>query len=44
MADKVAVMHRGRLVEYGDTKEVIKHPKEEYTQRLVSAVLRIHRG
>ncbi len=44
MADKVAVMYRGRLVEYGDTKEVIQHPKEEYTQKLVRAVLRIHRG
>lgn len=44
MADKVAVMHRGRLVEYGDTKEVMHHPQKEYTRRLISAVLRIHRG
>lgn len=44
MADKVAVMHQGRLVEYGDTAEVISHPREEYTRRLIGAVLRIHRG
>ena len=44
MADKVAVMHRGRLMEYGDTKEVMHHPQKEYTRRLISAVLRIHRG
>lgn len=44
MADKVAVMHQGRLVEYGDTKEVIHHPREAYTRKLIDAVLRIHRG
>ncbi|MGN0398825.1 MAG: ABC transporter ATP-binding protein [Blautia sp.] len=44
MADQVAVMYQGRLVEYGDAKEVIYHPKEEYTRKLVNAVLRINRG
>lgn len=44
MADKVAVMYQGRLVEYGDTKQVIHHPQEQYTRNLISAVLRIHRG
>lgn len=44
MADKVAVMYQGRLVEYGTKEEVIYHPKEEYTRKLIGAVLRIHRG
>lgn len=44
MADKVAVMYRGRLVEYGDAREVIRHPKEDYTRKLIGAVLRINRG
>lgn len=44
MADKVAVMYQGRLVEYGDTKDVIHHPQEAYTRKLIDAVLRIHRG
>lgn len=44
MADKVAVMHQGRLVEYGDKKDVIGYPKEAYTRKLLSAVLRIDRG
>lgn len=44
MADNVAVMHRGRLVEYGPKEEVIYHPKEEYTRRLIAAVPRINRG
>lgn len=44
MADKVAVMYQGRLVEYGDTDAVMHHPQKEYTRRLINAVLRIHRG
>lgn len=44
MADRVAVMYQGNLVEYGTVDEVIRHPQETYTQKLISAVLRIHRG
>lgn len=44
MADKVAVMHQGRLVEYGTKEDVIRHPQEEYTRKLLSSVLRIQRG
>lgn len=43
MTDKIAVMRNGELVEYGDTKEVINNPKEEYTKRLIKAVPRIRR-
>lgn len=44
MADKIAVMYQGRLVEYGDRKDIIENPKEEYTRKLLGAVLRIRRG
>lgn len=44
MADKVAVMHQGRLVEYGKKEDVIDHPQERYTKELIGAVLRINRG
>lgn len=44
MADKVAVLYQGKLVEYGDAKEVIYHPREDYTRKLIKAVLRINRG
>ncbi|MDO4260817.1 MAG: ABC transporter ATP-binding protein [Eubacteriales bacterium] len=44
MADKVAVMHEGRIVEYGPKEDVIGHPREAYTKRLMGAVLRIRRG
>ena len=36
--DRVAVMHRGRLVELGDATQICSAPREPYTQRLTSAV------
>lgn len=44
MADRVAVMYQGRLVECGAKKDVIEHPQEEYTKKLLGAVLRIRRA
>ncbi|GAB3253633.1 ABC transporter ATP-binding protein [Alteromonas gracilis] len=38
LASKIAVMHHGHIVEYGDTRQIIHDPQEAYTQRLVSAV------
>jgi peptide/nickel transport system ATP-binding protein len=35
---RVAVMHRGRLVELGDAGEVCTAPREAYTKALISAV------
>ena len=35
---RVAVMHRGRIVEAGDTARVCSAPAEPYTQALISAV------
>jgi peptide/nickel transport system ATP-binding protein len=36
--DRVAVMHRGRVVEMGTAEEICTTPKEPYTQSLISAV------
>lgn len=44
IADQVAVMYQGRLMEYGIKNEVIDHPKSAYTRELLNAVLRIDRG
>lgn len=44
MADKVAVMSKGRLVEYGTKAEVIRSPRDPYTKKLLGAVLRLNRG
>lgn len=43
MADKVAVMYQGRLVEYGNTGDVINHPQEAYTRKLIQAVPKIRK-
>jgi ABC-type glutathione transport system ATPase component len=37
VADRVAVMRQGRIVEAGSTQEVFAHPKDEYTQALLRA-------
>ena len=41
LADEVAVMEAGRIVEYGTTDQVLRSPREAYTQRLVAAVPRV---
>ncbi len=43
MADKVAVMNQGNLIEYGETKDVINNPKQAYTKKLISAVPKIRK-
>ena len=36
--NRVAVMHRGRIVEIGDTEDICVRPREAYTQALLAAV------
>jgi peptide/nickel transport system ATP-binding protein len=38
MADKVGVMQKGKLVEWGTPQEVLHSPKHPYTQELINAV------
>ncbi len=39
LADRVAVMYRGRIVELGPSERIFKHPEHPYTKALLNAVL-----
>ena len=41
IADRVAVMHAGRIVEQGDCVSVLEHPQQDYTRALIDAVPRL---
>jgi oligopeptide transport system ATP-binding protein len=38
IADRIAVMHHGKLVEQGTAESIFYHPKDAYTQRLLKSV------
>jgi peptide/nickel transport system ATP-binding protein len=42
VSDSVYIMEHGKIVERGSADEVILHPKEAYTQRLISDVPKIY--
>ena len=44
VADRVAVMYAGRIVEEGPAKEVLGTPRHPYTQGLLAASPRLERG
>lgn len=41
LANRVAVMHSGRIVEIGEAEQVISSPREDYTKALIAAVPQI---
>jgi ABC-type dipeptide/oligopeptide/nickel transport system ATPase component len=41
LCDQLAVMFRGEIVEYGDTKSVLTSPQHPYTKALISCVPRL---
>ena len=36
IADRIMVLRRGKMVEFGESRQILQAPKEEYTRRLVS--------
>ncbi len=38
LADRIAVMRHGELVEVGSREQILRYPREQYTQRLLAAV------
>lgn len=43
LADRVAVMFRGKIVEYGPTAEVLKAPQHPYTRALIDCIPKLGR-
>ena len=41
LSDEMAVMNAGKIVEQGNTSDIINRPQLEYTQRLLAAVPRV---
>jgi peptide/nickel transport system ATP-binding protein len=37
LATRIAVMHRGKVVEVGPAEQVVRCPEQEYTRNLVAA-------
>jgi peptide/nickel transport system ATP-binding protein len=42
VSDNIYIMEHGKFVESGSPDEVILHPKETYTQRLINDVPKLH--
>jgi peptide/nickel transport system ATP-binding protein len=38
ISDQVMVMNQGRIVEMADSDEIYRHPREDYTRRLLSSI------
>lgn len=43
MADTVLVLQNGNVMEYGNAKDVLENPQNDYTKKLLSAVPRLRR-
>lgn len=44
LADKVAIMYSGEMVELGNSDEIFKKPRHPYTQLLISSIPRLSSG
>jgi peptide/nickel transport system ATP-binding protein len=42
IAERIAIMYAGQLVEIGSASEIFKNPKHPYTQALISAIPTLH--
>jgi peptide/nickel transport system ATP-binding protein len=42
IADRVAVMHHGQIVEQADSETLFRHPQHAYTRSLIAAAPTMH--
>jgi peptide/nickel transport system ATP-binding protein len=42
IADRIMVLRRGKMVELGDSRQILQQPREDYTRRLVSERIAVH--
>ena len=38
LADRIMVMHKGRIVEHGDASQIMRHPSDPYTKKLLASL------
>ena len=38
LADRIMVMHKGKIVEHGDADQIMQHPQNPYTQKLQASL------
>ena len=43
MADRILVLQNGTVRDYGETKNVLDHSQDDYTQKLMNSVLHLKR-
>lgn len=41
IADRIAIMYQGKIVEFGESEKVLMHPEHEYTKKLLRDVPRL---
>jgi len=44
IADRIAVMYKGKIIESGEAGEVFHHPKEAYTKKLLASIPKLAAG
>ena len=38
LADRIMVMHKGRIVEHGDASQIMQHPSDTYTRKMLASL------
>lgn len=42
LSDRIAVMHKGRIVEEGPSSEIIENPRHNYTKNLIGDLMKLY--